>query len=62
MKILYTYVFLVSDPCQDDSLHDCDPVAECYSEQPGYFQCRCPNGFADVSTDQRFPGRKCKKS
>ncbi|OZC08479.1 hypothetical protein X798_04540 [Onchocerca flexuosa] len=55
------FIFPVSDPCQDQSLHDCDPVAECYSEQPGYFQCRCPNGFADVSTDSRFPGRKCKK-
>lgn len=52
--------FLVTDPCQDRSLHDCDPVAECYSEQPGYFQCKCPKGFADVSPDSHFPGRKCK--
>uniref|UniRef100_A0A158RCP8 VWFA domain-containing protein n=1 Tax=Thelazia callipaeda TaxID=103827 RepID=A0A158RCP8_THECL len=52
----------VSDPCQDQSLNDCDTVAECYSEQPGYFQCRCPTGFADISEDFRFPGRKCKKA
>uniref|UniRef100_A0A7E4VNX4 Transmembrane cell adhesion receptor mua-3 n=1 Tax=Panagrellus redivivus TaxID=6233 RepID=A0A7E4VNX4_PANRE len=51
-----------NDPCQDYSLHDCDKVAECYSEQPGYFQCRCPKGFVDLSTDKRFPGRKCQKS
>uniref|UniRef100_A0A915D433 Transmembrane cell adhesion receptor mua-3 n=1 Tax=Ditylenchus dipsaci TaxID=166011 RepID=A0A915D433_9BILA len=50
-----------SDPCQDYTLHDCDSIAECYSEQPGYFQCRCPKGFIDVSPDKRFPGRKCKK-
>ncbi|KHN76197.1 Transmembrane cell adhesion receptor mua-3 [Toxocara canis] len=50
-----------SDPCQDYSLHDCDSVAECFSEQPGYFQCRCPKGFVDISSDRRFPGRKCKK-
>ncbi|VDN55231.1 unnamed protein product [Dracunculus medinensis] len=42
-------------------MHDCDPVAECFSEQPGYFQCRCPKGFVDLSKDSRFPGRKCKK-
>ncbi|KAK6041314.1 hypothetical protein COOONC_21180, partial [Cooperia oncophora] len=48
-----------SNPCQDYSLHDCDSVAECYSEQPGYFQCRCPKGFIDVSPDKRNPGRKC---
>uniref|UniRef100_A0AC34QH72 Uncharacterized protein n=1 Tax=Panagrolaimus sp. JU765 TaxID=591449 RepID=A0AC34QH72_9BILA len=51
-----------SDPCQDYSLHDCDKVAECFSEQPGYFQCRCPKGFVDVSPDKKFPGRKCQKS
>ncbi|VDO64091.1 unnamed protein product [Heligmosomoides polygyrus] len=48
-----------SNPCQDYSLHDCDSVAECFSEQPGYFQCRCPKGFVDVSPDKRTPGRKC---
>ena len=26
-----------NDPCQDYSLHDCDNVAECYSEQPVIF-------------------------
>ncbi|KAI1731796.1 calcium-binding EGF domain-containing protein [Ditylenchus destructor] len=51
-----------NNPCQDYSLHDCDPVAECHSEQPGYFQCRCPKGFVDVSPDKRkTPGRKCLK-
>uniref|UniRef100_A0A158PBM6 EGF-like domain-containing protein n=1 Tax=Angiostrongylus cantonensis TaxID=6313 RepID=A0A158PBM6_ANGCA len=50
-----------SNPCQDYSLHDCDAVAECYSEQPGYFQCRCPKGFIDVSPDTRNPGRKCTR-
>ncbi|KAK6743395.1 hypothetical protein RB195_010571 [Necator americanus] len=52
---------LRSNPCQDYSLHDCDPVAECYSETPGYFQCRCPKGFIDVSPDTRTPGRKCAR-
>lgn len=52
---------LGSNPCQDYSLHDCDAVAECYSEQPGYFQCRCPKGFIDVSPDARNPGRKCTR-
>lgn len=50
-----------ANPCQDYSLHDCDPLAECFSEQPGYFQCQCPKGFIDASTDKRFPGRKCVK-
>uniref|UniRef100_A0A0N5AGG9 EGF-like domain-containing protein n=1 Tax=Syphacia muris TaxID=451379 RepID=A0A0N5AGG9_9BILA len=49
------------NPCLDSSLHDCDPVAECFSESPGYFQCQCPKGFTDLSADKRFPGRKCKK-
>lgn len=57
----FKFRILGSNPCQDYSLHDCDKVAECYSEQPGYFQCRCPSGFVDLSPDKRFPGRKCKK-
>lgn len=51
-----------ANPCQDYSLHDCDPVAECFSEQPGYFQCQCPKGFTDSSADKRFPGRKCVRA
>ncbi|CAJ0943046.1 unnamed protein product, partial [Mesorhabditis belari] len=50
---------LGSNPCQDYSLHDCDSVAECVSEQPGYFQCHCPRGYFDASPDKRYPGRKC---
>jgi hypothetical protein len=51
-----------ANPCQDYSLHDCDPVAECDSEQPGYFQCKCPAGYADISPDRaRQPGRKCQR-
>uniref|UniRef100_A0A913I4D2 EGF-like domain-containing protein n=1 Tax=Strongyloides stercoralis TaxID=6248 RepID=A0A913I4D2_STRER len=50
------------DPCLDFSLHDCDPVAACYSEPNGFFNCRCPKGFVDISPDSRFPGRKCKKA
>ncbi|CAJ0578738.1 unnamed protein product, partial [Mesorhabditis spiculigera] len=48
-----------ANPCQDYSLHDCDAVAECVSEQPGYFQCHCPRGYFDASPDKRYPGRKC---
>ncbi|CAB3403060.1 unnamed protein product [Caenorhabditis bovis] len=51
-----------ANPCHDYSLHDCDPLAECFSEQPGYFQCKCPKGFTDVSPDKRFPGRKCVRA
>ncbi|KAL3070131.1 hypothetical protein niasHT_039061 [Heterodera trifolii] len=36
-----------ANPCQDYSLHDCDAVAECDSEQPGFFQCKCPRGYVD---------------
>ncbi|KAI6201465.1 hypothetical protein M3Y96_00844600 [Aphelenchoides besseyi] len=52
---------LGANPCNDYSLHDCDPLAECHSEQPGYFQCRCPAGYVDISPDPQSPGRKCKK-
>ncbi|KAL3120924.1 hypothetical protein niasHT_004555 [Heterodera trifolii] len=52
-----------ANPCQDYSLHDCDAVAECDSEQPGFFQCKCPRGYVDVSPDRRrMPGRKCKRA
>ncbi|CAD5215432.1 unnamed protein product [Bursaphelenchus okinawaensis] len=50
-----------SNPCNDYSLHDCDPLAECYSEQPGFFQCRCPKGFMDLSPDKKHPGRRCAR-
>uniref|UniRef100_A0A1I7ZTJ4 EGF-like domain-containing protein n=1 Tax=Steinernema glaseri TaxID=37863 RepID=A0A1I7ZTJ4_9BILA len=51
-----------SNPCQDYSLHDCDSVAECVSDEPGYFHCQCPRGFYDVSPERLTkPGRKCKK-
>ncbi|KAK0416184.1 hypothetical protein QR680_012332 [Steinernema hermaphroditum] len=51
-----------SNPCQDYSLHDCDAVAECVSDEPGYFHCQCPRGFYDISPEKLTkPGRKCKK-
>lgn len=62
VKRFIELIFVEQNPCLDPSLHDCDSVAECFSESPGYFQCQCPKGFADLSPDKRFPGRKCKKS
>lgn len=54
---------LGANPCQDYSLHDCDPVAECDSgDHPGHFQCKCPAGYVDISPDRtQKPGRKCKR-
>ncbi|KAF7632829.1 hypothetical protein Mgra_00007760 [Meloidogyne graminicola] len=51
-----------ANPCQDYSLNDCDSVAECDSDQPGYFQCKCPSGYLDISPNkEKMPGRICKK-
>lgn len=49
LLIINWFVCLGANPCNDYSLQDCDSNAECFSDQPGYFNCRCQKGFADVS-------------
>ncbi|KAK5972270.1 hypothetical protein GCK32_014063, partial [Trichostrongylus colubriformis] len=47
-----------------EDLDPINPGQNCskLTQQPGYFQCRCPKGFVDVSPDKRTPGRKCVRA
>ncbi|CAD5233602.1 unnamed protein product [Bursaphelenchus xylophilus] len=47
------------DPCDNFDLRSCDPAAECVSETPGRAECRCPQGYIDLSPSIEHPGRKC---
>ncbi|CAD5230397.1 unnamed protein product [Bursaphelenchus okinawaensis] len=47
------------DPCDTFDLRACDPAAECVSEFPGQADCRCPQGYIDLSPSIEKPGRRC---
>lgn len=55
-------ISVVHNECGNKSDNDCHQFATCSDLTDGY-QCRCKEGFVDVSTDSVMkPGRDCKQS
>uniref|UniRef100_A0A336MDB4 CSON015464 protein n=1 Tax=Culicoides sonorensis TaxID=179676 RepID=A0A336MDB4_CULSO len=46
------------DECQDSLFHDCSVNAQCFNLR-GTYTCSCLQGYADLSENPLYPGRKC---
>ncbi|VDP44535.1 unnamed protein product [Soboliphyme baturini] len=54
--------FLLKLPiCLDSSRNDCHRLAICIERGNDEYECRCRDGYVDVSKDKDYPGRICRE-